>query len=353
GDQPYDDKGQFAGGEGCGSGGGGGGSPGSTSKGPWWLKHLKFAANGYPTFNQWDAGQQGMTMKESMEAEKLREYLMQIWFKAAWLRDEISLLREHDLLPEGVDETELIMPHLAVVQALEAYLRGESYMVPDGPLQAIMANSQSAAVSDNTSGQSSRPVTNDPDTTLTPEQEKEREKKKLNDPQYAHRPVFPFSPSPGYLTFDGEALVYVENGKRIKSWRGASGRDGYQSKEHQALKDYGPIPEGVWSVNQERFQNKKDITNTDEVVSTMGAPFASIGVKFGSWSGGEVAWGRHRVWLEPDVGTDVHQRRNFSIHGGAVPGSAGCVDLTDQMPDFARWYKQHGKDIKLVVKYKK
>ncbi|MBF0284889.1 MAG: hypothetical protein HQL51_10575, partial [Magnetococcales bacterium] len=66
GDQPYDDKGQYAGGEGCGSGGGG--SPGSASKSPWWLKHLEFAANGYPTFNQWDAGQQGMTMKESMEA---------------------------------------------------------------------------------------------------------------------------------------------------------------------------------------------------------------------------------------------------------------------------------------------
>lgn len=47
------------------------------------------------------------------------------------------------------------------------------------------------------------------------------------------------------------------------------------------------------------------------------------------------AWGRYRFWLKPDVGTQTFGRDNFSIHGESTPGSAGCIDLTSEMDDFA------------------
>lgn len=41
------------------------------------------------------------------------------------------------------------------------------------------------------------------------------------------------------------------------------------------------------------------------------------------------------------------------IHGGAVPGSAGCIDLTGNMEDFYRDYLNYNGDLSLTVKYPK
>ena len=41
----------------------------------------------------------------------------------------------------------------------------------------------------------------------------------------------------------------------------------------------------------------------------------------------------------------------FSIHGGEEPGSAGCIDLTSEMPGFADWFKKNGKDLIVEVEY--
>ncbi|MBF0284372.1 MAG: hypothetical protein HQL51_07920 [Magnetococcales bacterium] len=133
GDQPYDERGRYAGCGGCGSGGSGGsGGPGSAGgkegsdapDAPWWMKHLNLAPNGFPTFNYWDAGQEGMTLAESEKAMALKESLLQSWFDAAWARDGIALLREHGLLPEGVTAAGLITPLDAVLQAILAFLEG-------------------------------------------------------------------------------------------------------------------------------------------------------------------------------------------------------------------------------------
>ncbi len=49
--------------------------------------------------------------------------------------------------------------------------------------------------------------------------------------------------------------------------------------------------------------------------------------------------------------TDTLGRSGFSIHGGSTPGSAGCVDLTQQMPDFTKHFREYGADMDLIVKY--
>ena len=65
----------------------------------------------------------------------------------------------------------------------------------------------------------------------------------------------------------------------------------------------------------------------------------------------EHGWGKHRVWLEPSKETNTYGRSGFSIHGGEEPGSAGCIDLTSEMPGFADWFKKNGKDLIVEVKY--
>jgi hypothetical protein len=46
------------------------------------------------------------------------------------------------------------------------------------------------------------------------------------------------------------------------------------------------------------------------------------------------AWGNFRLTIHPYPGTQTHGRGGFFIHGGAVPGSAGCIDLTVNIDKF-------------------
>ena len=77
-----------------------------------------------------------------------------------------------------------------------------------------------------------------------------------------------------------------------------------------------------------------------------------IGEGGGKWPGGTRSWGWHRVWLRPHPETNTFGRDGFAIHGGDFPGSAGCVDLTSQMRDFAIHFRAYGADMDLVVKYR-
>lgn len=146
------------------------------------------------------------------------------------------------------------------------------------------------------------------------------------------------------LLFDGATLVWRSaSADRIDrtAWSAVSGRPGYQTKEHQNLVDKGPLPEGCWHVKQSRYQ-KMQRTALEVLKNEFGG---------GKWPGGASSWGHHRVWLEPATGTNTLGRSGFSIHGGDTPGSAGCIDLTGNMPDFVRIFRAHGQDVELSVVY--
>jgi len=64
----------------------------------------------------------------------------------------------------------------------------------------------------------------------------------------------------------------------------------------------------------------------------------------GTWRRGTSAWGNYRFWLTPKPDTKTFGRDNFSIHGGLLPGSAGCIDLTSEMDDFADLMRALGQD---------
>ncbi|NJN64802.1 MAG: DUF2778 domain-containing protein [Acidobacteria bacterium] len=124
-------------------------------------------------------------------------------------------------------------------------------------------------------------------------------------------------------------------------WAGVSGRAGYQDPRFQGLEDTGPLPEGFYLARQSALQTR-----------SAGA-WESIKGFFGrgTWPGGQASWGDYRVWLDPIRGTDALDRSEFSIHGGAVPGSAGCIDLGGAMPSFVDAFRGTGRDLVLRVQY--
>ena len=134
-------------------------------------------------------------------------------------------------------------------------------------------------------------------------------------------------------------MSIYDNGEKVAEFSGVAGKPGYQSPEYQNKSEKGPLPAGVY------VARKKDFQEIDPVNQAIGW----FGV--GKWKGSTMLWGKSRVWLEPAKETNTYGRGGFSIHGGWEPGSAGCIDLTEQMDDFAKWFKNNGKDLILYVTY--
>ena len=147
--------------------------------------------------------------------------------------------------------------------------------------------------------------------------------------------------------FDGETLKWVDDdGNVVEQYDAVSGRVGYQSPTLQNETDKGPIPEGLFLVSQEDYQESSDMPMSRRVASYN--PF----FKTTAWPGGTPAWGNQRIWLKPIQG-EMYGRDAFSIHGGDYPGSAGCIDLTFRMPSFATRFRDYGSDMWLHVNFSK
>jgi hypothetical protein len=137
------------------------------------------------------------------------------------------------------------------------------------------------------------------------------------------------------LGFDGSKLTLLDNGNPIMTWPAVSGRPGTQGPEHQSYRDYGPLPQGSYRAKISELQRYENLGRWDRFKNNLGG---------GPWPYGKPAWGNYRVWLAPDPNTQTFGRDNFSIHGGWTPGSAGCIDLTSEMDDFADLMQALGQD---------
>ncbi len=148
------------------------------------------------------------------------------------------------------------------------------------------------------------------------------------------------------LNFDLKSLKVTDANYSIDmpglEWKSTSGREGYQSSEFQDVQDRGPIPEGQYKVDPARTQSISDIDSWDRFKGNFGG---------GTWPGLEKSWGEHRTWLTPSNGTNTYGRGGFTIHGGSVPGSAGCIDLTSRNNSFHNWLGNYGKPLIIIVKY--
>ena len=128
-------------------------------------------------------------------------------------------------------------------------------------------------------------------------------------------------------------------------------------------KDAGPTPPGKYIVGP--IQSREGDTKTVSVISAlwkkMIGAFDNTSEKDKGFQSNsdysKVGWGNYRATITPQEGTNTYGRNNFYIHGGTLPGSHGCIDLTSEMGDFAKFYGTwsaitHKKSIPLVVNYK-
>lgn len=121
------------------------------------------------------------------------------------------------------------------------------------------------------------------------------------------------------LTFNGGTLRMPSRGLSYRAVSGRTMSSGFDySVDRQRVPNEGPIPEGVyWVAPAELWDNA-----WYRVAPTS-------------------AWGNHRLTIHPLPETETYGRGGFFIHGGSVPGSAGCIDLWDDMDRFAKDMKTH------------
>lgn len=148
------------------------------------------------------------------------------------------------------------------------------------------------------------------------------------------------------LYFNLESLYVIDNHYIVilpqLIWKGTSGRKDFQHKEYQSIKDMGPIPEGEYIVDPEYTQLFRYQSLKQRIIDYS---------KHGEWPGGRISWGSIRTWISPCEETNTFNRSGFSIHGGLTPGSAGCIDITNNNKAFQKWLHSYGKPVKLIVKY--
>lgn len=150
---------------------------------------------------------------------------------------------------------------------------------------------------------------------------------------------------PAYLTFNGKELSWYEDEKPIKSWRGMSGKKGYQCKEYTDVTDNGPIPEGKWILRKGSAQhyNPEELTFGDRIKNRFD--------RNNKWKTNPEAWGNSRIRIEPADDTNTKGRTDMYAHGGKTFGSGGCIDLANGMEDFYKDFSNYGNDLIMNVKY--
>jgi hypothetical protein len=168
------------------------------------------------------------------------------------------------------------------------------------------------------------------------------------------------------LHFDGRFLlmrVVTKNEILRFSYRAVAGqpdKDGKfdYSKERQAIRDVGPILEGEYFIKPQEIQY---MTNQDAVRGVVEMPArALINRGGGNFPGGRRSWGMGRVWIynsidgsrivwvEDPINGVKMERDNFSIHGGATPGSRGCIDLVELDKDFFEDLEKYRNDLEKI-----
>ena len=132
------------------------------------------------------------------------------------------------------------------------------------------------------------------------------------------------------LLFDGSKVTHInDEGNAIRTWPAVSGLPG-TDRSNMYAENVGPIPEGEYTVdpdniNRDRFWKYK-------------------------W-GNPIAWGNVRTLIEPKPSTFTNGRDEMYFHGGRDPGSAGCIDLTNNNDPFHDWLERRDGPIDLKVSY--
>ena len=159
-------------------------------------------------------------------------------------------------------------------------------------------------------------------------------------------PTHPDYTQPASLQFDGQNLIWLENGKPVKYYPAQSGHDGFQSARYTNVVNDGPIPQGQYLLAKgsgQDYNNKEEMSLLQKI-----NPWRTK-----RWYEIPYGWGESRIPIKPMPNTNTFGRQSMYVHGGAVPGSAGCIDLTYRNNDFYNDFQKYDDDLPLEVKYPK
>lgn len=163
------------------------------------------------------------------------------------------------------------------------------------------------------------------------------------------------------LFFNGNQLQWLVNGGVAKSWNGISGltwkntnpseygelaKRYYQTPEQWSRdKNAGPLPAGQYIVGpvESRKSGTGDVSFVDSLITLWGTMTGGVvsdkDKQFQADTNySRISWGNFRASITPTGKTNTFGRNSFFIHGGKYAGSHGCIDLTDEMADFAKFY---------------
>ena len=162
-------------------------------------------------------------------------------------------------------------------------------------------------------------------------------------------PTHPDYTQPASLQFDGQNLIWLENGKPVKYYPAQSGHNGFQSAIYTNVPNDGPIPEGHYLLRKGTGQDYEN----DYWHKLRRYPPVSW-VTTNNWTNTPAAWGQQRIPIQPQQGTNTFGRDSMYVHGGDNGfGSAGCIDLERGMPNFYQDWQAYDGDLSLEVKYPK
>lgn len=136
--------------------------------------------------------------------------------------------------------------------------------------------------------------------------------------------------APGlYLFFTGRRL-WLAGGKVPESYPAYSGKMG----------EYEPIPSGTYWINHSEVHKLE----VDDDLSHKVAAAILHGSIEKAFLAHQTGWGFYRIPIHQNGSQAARNGRdNFFIHGGGIPGSAGCIDLVEQMDVFVGCLKQEVK----------
>ena len=186
--------------------------------------------------------------------------------------------------------------------------------------------------------------------------------KLISDPD-----AFLFFSTPSTVDVGVSTLKFMSNdGRLLASFDAVSGHKDYfgtDPLDTMATKGYpekgikgGPTPEGSYKLGDyEKLGG--GLTKTMKLAVFFGLKDESrLGSHDMDTEARMVGWGNFRYKLIPSGANTMFARSGLYIHGGKFPGSAGCIDLTDQMDEFSKiyefWKTYTGKEtIELIVDY--
>lgn len=130
------------------------------------------------------------------------------------------------------------------------------------------------------------------------------------------------------LWFDGVDLMLldVESRQIARKWQAFSGRphstasrSSSDASVGQRSKAQGPTPEGLYAIPPGKTLSREEADDAWDWIK---------------WTYKSPSWGLYTTPLIPVGDTDTFGRSGMFVHGGAIPGSAGCIDLCDVNRDF-------------------